>query len=167
MDNEKILTVKVEITRRKALFILAAFFLCWRPDPLGSETLTITTYYPAPYGAYASLLTTGQTLLARDAGKVGIGTVNPAAKLQVMGEDASNLKQAFYAGGAGGPGLTVTNAGNLGLGTAVPLARLHIAGGTIKFTGGPPGSAALCINAGGDLSRCLSGVTPTGECFCR
>ena len=45
----------------------------WRPGFLGSETLTITSYYPAPYGGYARILTTGDTLLARDTGKVGIG----------------------------------------------------------------------------------------------
>lgn len=52
---------------------------------MGAETFTMTTYYPAPYGGYASLLTTGQTLLARDGGKVGIGTSNPAALLDVAG----------------------------------------------------------------------------------
>lgn len=39
-----------------------------------AETITITTYYPAPYGAYNELTTTGNTYLARDSGKVGIGT---------------------------------------------------------------------------------------------
>lgn len=45
----------------------------------------MTTYYPAPYGGYVSLLTTGQTILARDAGLVGVGTNYPTAKLHVNG----------------------------------------------------------------------------------
>ncbi len=166
MQNEKILTLKLELTRRQTVFILASALCCWHPGPLGSETLTLTTYYPAPYGAYVSLLTTAQTLLARDTGKVGIGTITPAAKLHVMGEDGSNLSQAFYSGGSGGMGLTVTNAGNVGIGTPAPSARLHIAGGSIRFSGGPPGGAALCINGRGDLSRCVSPVDELGGCSC-
>lgn len=49
-----------------------------------SETLQITTYYPAPYGAYASILTTQDTWLARDGGRVGIGTDTPSEKLDVQ-----------------------------------------------------------------------------------
>lgn len=45
---------------------------------IGSETLTLTTTYPAPVGIYRSMITTGtggaNTLLARDGGNVGIGT---------------------------------------------------------------------------------------------
>ncbi len=73
MDNEKIVTFQLQLTRRKAWLLLTAFFICWHPGFLGSETLTLTTYYPAPYGGYASLLTTGKTLLARDVGNVLIG----------------------------------------------------------------------------------------------
>lgn len=165
MERENILRISLELTRRQALFILTALLICWKPGPLGSETLTITTYYPAPYGAYSSLLTTDQTLLARDAGNVGVGTPFPTAKLQIMGENGSNDKQALYAGGAGGIGLVVTNAGNVGIGVPSPSARLHIAG-TIKFSGGPPGPAALCINAAGVLSRCVSAVDALGACTC-
>lgn len=39
-----------------------------------SETVQLTTYYPAPYGAYASMLTTSNTFLARDNGNVAIGS---------------------------------------------------------------------------------------------
>lgn len=93
MENENIITLQLQLTRRKALFLLTVFFLCWHPRFLGSEQLTLTTYYPAPYGGYANLLTTGQTLLARDAigvnpnSKVGIGISGaPARKLDVNGD---------------------------------------------------------------------------------
>lgn len=77
MENENIVTIQFKFTRDKALLLMALFFLCWHPKPLNSETLTLTTYYPAPYGGYVSLLTTDKTLLARDSGNVGIGTPGP------------------------------------------------------------------------------------------
>ncbi|OGR85154.1 MAG: hypothetical protein A3J74_01745 [Elusimicrobia bacterium RIFCSPHIGHO2_02_FULL_57_9] len=51
---------------------------------LGTENVNLTTYYPAPSGVYTRMITTGQTVLARDAGaNVGIGTAAPATKLDV------------------------------------------------------------------------------------
>jgi len=76
MENENIVTLQLKVTRDRALLLLALFFLCWHPGPLGSETLQLTTYYPAPYGGYVSLMTTNRTILARDAGTVGVGN-NP------------------------------------------------------------------------------------------
>ena len=95
MENEKILVLRLELTQKRCLFALTLAFLCFQPRPLGSETQTLTTYYPAPYGGYVALLTTGgsatspvDTLLARDAGRVGIGTIgtSPQAKLHVSGK---------------------------------------------------------------------------------
>ena len=85
MENENIVTIQFKFTRDKALLLMALFFLCWQPRVLNSETLTLTTYYPAPYGGYVSLLTTGKTLLARDGGSVGVGMTNPGQKLDVTG----------------------------------------------------------------------------------
>jgi len=81
----KEITLKLKFNRHQAAALLAVFFLAWHQAFLGSETLTLTTYYPAPYGGYVSLLTTQQTLLARDAGRVGIGTANPVDKLGIAG----------------------------------------------------------------------------------
>ncbi len=55
------------------------------PSELGSESLVLQSYYPAPLGVYAQLTATDQTLLARDAGKVGIGVLRPVQKLDVGG----------------------------------------------------------------------------------
>ena len=89
MEDAREITIKFSFTRRHALFALAFFFIVWHPGFIGSETLTLTTYYPAPYGGYVTLLTTGQTLLARDMGRVGINTgttIVPRAPLDVRGE---------------------------------------------------------------------------------
>lgn len=52
---------------------------------LQSEQFSLSTYYPAPSGAYTNLITTGRTLLARDSGNVGVGTSAPTVKLDVNG----------------------------------------------------------------------------------
>jgi hypothetical protein len=88
----KELNIRISISRRGALALLSMFFLCWHPGFIGSETLQLTTYYPAPYGGYVSLLASGgtpvapaNTLLVRDAGRLGIGTgVNvPNSKVDI------------------------------------------------------------------------------------
>jgi hypothetical protein len=100
METVHKITIEFSLTRRKVLVLLAVFFLCWRPGSLGSETLTMTTYYPAPYGGYARLLTTDQALLARDTGNVGIGMNTPTSKLHVNGEIRTN-SQVRWGGSRG------------------------------------------------------------------
>jgi hypothetical protein len=74
------------IVRRISYVLLMSFiYLTAIPKLADTENLVITTYYPAPYGGYVSLLTTNNTWLARDTGKVGIGTSNPQFKLDVNG----------------------------------------------------------------------------------
>ena len=56
--------------------------------PALAEDITLTTFYPSPRGVYEELRTTNNTLLAMQAGRVGIGTNNPAdpaVKLHVFG----------------------------------------------------------------------------------
>lgn len=76
----------VSVTSAKARWF-AAFLLVGLISPeLGSENVTLTTYYPAPSGIYAQMITTGNTYLARDpGGSVGIGTTSPASMLSVSG----------------------------------------------------------------------------------
>lgn len=80
------ITARLLSVRRTGALCLTLCLICLYPGLLRSENLTMTTYYPAPYGGYVSILTTGKTVLARDAeGNVGIGTSNPASKLDVSG----------------------------------------------------------------------------------
>ncbi|OGR77148.1 MAG: hypothetical protein A2X32_07660 [Elusimicrobia bacterium GWC2_64_44] len=88
----KELNIRISITRRGALGLLSLFFLTWHPGFIGSESLQLTTYYPAPYGGYVSLLASGgtnaapaNTLLVRDAGRLGIGTAAnaPTSKVDI------------------------------------------------------------------------------------
>ena len=75
-----------------------SIMLCAVPE-LDSESVTLSTYYPAPSGVYTNMITTSDTYLARDGGNVGIFTTTPGAKLDVNG--TSN----FRAGVTGAFGL--------------------------------------------------------------
>lgn len=84
METKEI-NISLSLNRRGALLLLSAFFICWHPGFIGSETLNLTTYYPAPYGGYVSILTTGDTKLSRDTGRLAVGNVTPTEKLHVAG----------------------------------------------------------------------------------
>lgn len=73
--------------RNKAVCFLALCCVCWAADELGCETFDIQTHYPSPAGIYENLTATGDTVLARDGGNVGIGTgANaPTARLDIVG----------------------------------------------------------------------------------
>ncbi|MFC1521046.1 hypothetical protein ACFL6Y_01420 [Elusimicrobiota bacterium] len=67
--------------RHKELLVFAVFGFLIYGATLIAERLTITSYYPSPYGAYKELLSTKNTFLATQSGYVGIGSVVPSATL--------------------------------------------------------------------------------------
>ena len=69
--------------RTVAIFCSIALFVF--PVTLFAGEKKLTTYYPAPYGQYKTLQTTGDTYLATTSGNVGIGTSSAATKLDVAG----------------------------------------------------------------------------------
>lgn len=84
--ERRVVTFRFVLGRRELRGILALSLLCLLVEQPESESLTITTYYPAAYGVYEKLTTSQQTILAREAGyNVGIGVTNPTTKLQVWG----------------------------------------------------------------------------------
>jgi hypothetical protein len=77
----------------KRLFVVVFLVLCFMhlPHAEAGEKITLSTYYPAPYGEYESLsvgsgytapLTDGNLIVER---RVGIGTTSPARHLSVRG----------------------------------------------------------------------------------
>lgn len=75
------------------------------------EELTITTYYPSPYGSYQQLYV-AQTL--------GIGTTNPSVKLEVVAAATGVNTIVTRAGGASGASLSFMPSDGLG----VPNSRI-------------------------------------------
>lgn len=181
MENENIVTIQFKFTRDKALILIALFFLCWHPRPLNSETLTLTTYYPAPYGGYVSLLTTGKTLLARDGGNVGIGlgAAAPGVKLDVKGVGGGSVDvrvngrfQTGDASGNGGmwlssanDGFVGNNAGNIGFWTTGASWNAFQIVKANGYVGIGTASPTRELDVEGNLRIGSSGVAGTGGIY--
>jgi hypothetical protein len=76
----------LRVGRRSTRWLMAAVMVLAAAPEVASESVTLSTYYPAPSGVYTNMITTGQTLLARDGGNVGIGSnTAPGYKLDVTG----------------------------------------------------------------------------------
>ncbi|HEX4048530.1 MAG TPA: hypothetical protein VH309_11875, partial [Elusimicrobiota bacterium] len=73
------LTVRFDLQfgARTVRFLAAAAMILSAVTEVASESVTLTTYYPAPSGVYSTMITTGNTYLARDGGEVGIQTAAP------------------------------------------------------------------------------------------
>jgi|GEM_PF-1511171 len=66
MQKEKtVLNLKFKISANVFFAAAVSFFLVWSPGTLMSN-LNITSYYPSPYGAYSSVIATGDTFLGRE-----------------------------------------------------------------------------------------------------
>jgi hypothetical protein len=98
---------------------------------VASESVTLSTYYPAPSGVYSQMITTGNTYLARDAatngGRVGIGTTAPALLFHevfnganwaalIQSASGGNTASAYFAH-AGGYGAYIDAGGAANSGT--------------------------------------------------
>jgi len=122
------------------LFFLVTILtvLCYSGIAYAGEEITLTTYYPAPYGEYNSLsvgdptagytATTPGGLLVQ--GNVGIGTTSPFGKLDV---NSAEILGNFI--DDDGDGLTdeqedviFTINGNVGIGTTAPACLLDVVG---------------------------------------
>lgn len=105
--------VLLTLTKRQLKGLLALALLAGAAYVM-SESLTLSTSYPAPSGIYNKMITTADTYLSRDAGSVGVGTTNPGAKLEVAGNiiaayptaDNHLTTKAYVDAAAGGGGKT-------------------------------------------------------------
>ncbi len=102
-------TIRLELSfgARSLRVLLTAAMVFSVATEVASESVSLTTYYPAPSGVYTQLIGTSNTYLARDAGyldvgtnavpsagtkmavmngNVGIGTTNPIRALSEVGE---------------------------------------------------------------------------------
>ncbi|MBI3548705.1 MAG: hypothetical protein HY078_06580 [Elusimicrobia bacterium] len=85
MSHERGKYIVIRIERKIGLAICALLVVATAVGLLNSETMTMTTYYPSPSGIYKRLVSTSDSVFARDSGNVGIGAASPAAKLHVIG----------------------------------------------------------------------------------
>lgn len=96
--------------RRAGRLALAGAMMFAAVPELASESVTLTTYYPAPSGVYTTMITTNNTFLARDAsangGQVTVGSANTATGQQLdvysyMGSANNAAIRATYPNGGG------------------------------------------------------------------
>jgi len=121
---------------------------------LMAEDITLTTYYPAPYGAYEELTTTGNTYLATDSGSVGIGTTTPppSTKLDVYSNN-SGPYTAIYGSkiGSGTPLYGVSgfiNGGSAGFVQEAVRGYANITAGEARGVAGYSEGASVGTNIG-------------------
>ena len=85
---------------------------------LGSESVSLTTFYPAPSGVYSRLTTFAGTNLARDSGRVQIGNVAALEPLHVTGR--GTFSGELYANGYYPIGAGQVNAASMEVGGTAP-----------------------------------------------
>ena len=146
-----------------------------------AEDITITTYYPSPYGSYQELRSQregiGTTYYNRATvcwdppcpvgsvnvsvanpsllveGNVGIGTMTAGSKLVVQGSGATSATIALTVqNSAGSVAMSVLNNGKVGIGTLIPKQTLSVGG-----DGGGIGVYGIFANSS------TSGIYATGN----
>ncbi|TPW21072.1 MAG: hypothetical protein FD126_1050 [Elusimicrobia bacterium] len=163
-SKDKTVTIRLVIGRRELVGALVAALVLAHPAGLATEQLTMTTYYPSPYGVYQRLRSTQDAYLATDPSaspqrRVGIGTATPARKLDVAGDmQASDL---YTTDGVQIQGLSGRNyfrdaegAGNLRVGAAWGMPGVYAETG-VGVLGGASGASlqnnTLFASPGGNV----------------
>ena len=104
------------LRRARQLSMLAAAMIL-PVSELSSESVTLSTYYPAPSGVYTQMITMGKTILAQDGASVTIGksvaglSKTHAAKALAMTSVTINGTvdtATLMVGGGGKPGQVLT-----------------------------------------------------------
>ena len=92
------LTLHLSFGSRSLRCVLAAGMICSAASQVASESVTLTTYYPAPSGVYAQMITTGNTFISRDGGYALVGALPPAGTV---------LGPGFYVNPPAGGGVAI------------------------------------------------------------
>lgn len=122
--------VYFRIRKDMLLALVAAVFLFWRPADISSEDIILTSYYPAPYGGYDRLFTTGNAYLAHQGGMVYWGPGDASYLSRDQGGGIVLGSTGMY----GSPGISITTGGGryssaIGIGYIGREAVLTIASG--------------------------------------
>lgn len=103
--------IKFSLTRNRALAAMVGVLLCIMAVDLGCETLTLTTYYPAPYGVYSKMRITeylqsgptGRTIRIGDIEGLpwagGAGGILPNGTSGIYADPGSDKNLTFGASG--------------------------------------------------------------------
>ena len=74
----------VDFSARVVRLVLIGAMLLASASQLASESVSLTTYYPAPSGVYTQLIATSNSYMARDAGFLDVGTnVAPPGEIKL------------------------------------------------------------------------------------
>ena len=123
--------------------------------PIFAEDITVSTYYPSPRGVYQELRTTDNTYLATLAGRVGIGTTAPGARLEVQGIAATTYATLLRLVNANNDAAALyLQAANRNWAIAATNPASGFGDQKLVFyddTAGFPGGARMTINAAGNV----------------
>jgi len=119
-----------------AILVLSVASICYAADE--TEEITLTTYYPAPFGEYDELSVSGNTYLAVDSGNVGIGTSSPGEKLEVDGKVKIGEYSLPNTDGDVGETLITDGSGTISWG--------NLSGGAVKIASGQNAAHGSYIN---------------------
>ena len=125
---ELVVRFDLRFSRAVVRAAVVAAMLLGSVSELGSESLTLTTYYPAPSGIYTRLIATNNTWLARDAGNVMVGGMGPATqKLELA--NGSNMRWGNGSLLQSDQGGSIELGGSNGItGVGVPYVDFHYTG---------------------------------------
>lgn len=136
------------------IFSLFSFTFC-------QESMTITTYYPSPYGVYKTLrlFPNDDAMLGDDCSNSGEMSYSLSGN-EILVCNGSSLKWSVLGGywAANGSDIYNTNSGKVGIGTSAPNAQLQVIGAISRGGTTLTGITATHVNLGTNSSTTDNGL---------